>query len=292
MSDGKSEAIIVPSIGRVMSYRQVGGPNLLWVAPPKKYAANEWKNLGGDKTWPAPQTSWGVWTNQGWPPPAAWDGLPHRGEVLSGGKLRTISPVATGLGARIIREYEFNAQGEFVVKQIAEKVSGAPISLSLWSVTQIVPSDAVFYPTNPNSPYKNNFHWIAKPDKEVTTVNLSPTLLMSKPTRHTSYKIGVDSPVMAMASVKDGVAFVQRANKPSGEYPDGALGAGFPVELWNNSGDMYYNELELLSPLRTMKNGMRLQHTMRWSLHQLPSNDVNDAAVHVALEKLFAPSGT
>jgi hypothetical protein len=289
LTDGKSEAIIVPSLGRVMSYRLVDGPNFLWVAPPKQYKPNEWKNLGGDKTWPAPQSMWDPWTGKGWPPPTAWDGASHRAEVITGGKLRTISPVAPGIGARIIREYGFNAQGELEVGQIVEKTSGSPISLSTWMVTQIVHPDAVFLPTNADSPYKNNFHWMAAPKKPVNTSAISPTLLMAQTSRDTDYKIGVDAPFVAIAAVKDGVAFVQRAANASGDYPDGAAGAGFPVELYNNSGHgLFYAELELLSPMRTYKTGTSFKHTVRWSLHRLSADDVNSAEVHNAMQKLLS----
>jgi hypothetical protein len=77
MSDGRSEAIIVPEIGRVMSYGFVGGPNLLWNNPQKQFKAEEWHNYGGDKTWPAPQSLWPTNVGRGWPPVAEWDGAPQ-----------------------------------------------------------------------------------------------------------------------------------------------------------------------------------------------------------------------
>lgn len=311
LTDGKSEAIIVPSLGRVMRYGLVDGANQLWVSPNKAWKTGEWRNVGGDKTWPAPQSQWATWQKQGWPPSRAWDSEPHRAEVLSGGRLRTTSGVGEGIGARVVREFWFNAQGEFVVEQAVEKISGPPVQLSIWSVTQIAPPDAIFFPINPQSPFKNNFHWIARPQQNVAWSNPSPTLLQVRPHTQTSYKIGVDAPVTAIAAVKDGVAFVQRAARPDGDYPDGALGAGFPLELWNNTNP-HYNELEILSPLRTYKSnpravrvsqlpsgfvkiepsqiGTRWKHTIRWSLHRLPSSDVNAPDVQSAIEQLFAPA--
>ena len=328
LTDGKSEAVIVPSLGRVMRYGLVNGANQLWVSSNKTWKPGEWQNRGGDKTWPAPQTLWGTWNKQDWPPERKWDGDAHQAEVLSGGRLRTISGVAEGIGARVVREYSFNAQGEFLIEQAIEKISGPPVQMSIWSVTQIATPDAIFLPTNPQSPFKNNFHWIAKPQKEVSWSSNSPTLLQVRPSTQTSYKIGVDAPVTAIAAVKDGVAFVQRAARPEGDYPDGALGAGFPVELWNNVGPNY-NELEILSPLRTYKApvqsvasatnknarvkattrsdgfrelewqainekqiGTRWKHTIRWSLHRLPSSDVNAAELQNAIGKLFVPAKT
>jgi len=286
LSDGKTEAIIVPQIGRVMAYRFAGGPNVLWNHQSKTFKPDEWKNWGGDKTWPAPQSHWPVMSGKGWPPDPAWDGLPHRAQVLANRRLRMTSPVSKGFGARVVREFYFNQAGEFVVEQAVEKRHGPPLMLSLWSVTQITPPDAIFLPLNPQSIYKNNFHWIAPPKSEVSAKQISPTLLQVRPVTATSFKIGADAPAVGAVAVSNGVAFVQRAPHPAGDYPDGALGHGFPVELWNNA-DPYYNELELLSPLRPLSGGSRWQYTVRWSLHRLPSTDVNSPAVHSAVDKLL-----
>jgi len=50
LSDGRTEAVVVPEIGRVMRYGFVGGSNWLWNSSQKSYGKNEWKNWGGDKT--------------------------------------------------------------------------------------------------------------------------------------------------------------------------------------------------------------------------------------------------
>jgi hypothetical protein len=297
LTDGQTEAIVVPEVGRIMSYRRVDGPasfNWLWQAPAKQYKPDEWKNIGGDKTWPAPQSFWTGMTGNGWPPDPAWDGMPHKvGEKE--GKMWMVSPVSRGMGARAVREFWFEADGSFVIEQAADKVTGPPIYISLWSVTQIVPPDAVFLPINPQSAYKNNFHWIARPKAEGLAQTLatpvSPRLLRVLPSAgngDNNFKIGTDAPVSAAVAVRDGWAFVQKTPKPGGDYPDGAIGAGFPVEFWNNgSKDLFYNELELLSPLRLHKQGDRFRHTMRWSIHQLPTKDINSHEMHAAIEKII-----
>jgi hypothetical protein len=174
-----------------------------------------------------------------------------------------------------------------------EKVKGEPLLLSIWNVTQLQPPDAMFIPLNSQSVYKQNFHWINPPKNESPLVKITPTLLQVRPSvgvsTKNSYKIGADSPVTALAAVFDGVAMIEKATRSDGEYPDGAVGgAGFPVEVYNN-GDALENyiELELLSPLHLFKNGDRYQHTVRWSLHQLLSSDVNAMTTGDAIEKLF-----
>ncbi|MFY7804444.1 MAG: PQQ-dependent sugar dehydrogenase [Limnoraphis robusta] len=293
LSDGRTEAVIVPEIGRVMSYGFVGGSNLLWNSPRKTYGKNQWKNWGGDKTWPAPQLWWPAIAGRKWPPEPAWDGNAHTAKILANNHLQMTSEVAKGFGARVLREFWFEDNGDFAIEQTVEKVKGEPLLLSIWNVTQLQPPDAMFIPLNSQSVYKQNFHWINPPKNESPLVKITPTLLQVRPSvgvsTKNSYKIGADSPVTALAAVFDGVAMIEKATRSDGEYPDGAVGgAGFPVEVYNN-GDALENyiELELLSPLHLFKNGDRYQHTVRWSLHQLLSSDVNAMTTGDAIEKLF-----
>lgn len=293
LSDGRTEAVVVPEIGRVMRYGFVGGSNWLWNSPQKTYGKNEWKNWGGDKTWPAPQQWWPAIAQRSWPPDPAWDGNSHRAKILPNHHLQMTSEVAKGFGARVVREFWFEQNGEFAIAQTVEKVKGEPLLLSIWNVTQIEPPDAIFLPLNSQSVYKNNFHWLVPPKSESPIVQITPTLLQVRPTvgvsTKNSYKIGADTPVVAVAAVKDGVAMIEKATREDGEYPDGAVGgAGFPVEVYNN-GDAKenYAELELLSPLHLFKKGDRYQHIVRWSLHRLSSSDVNGMTTRGTVEKLL-----
>jgi hypothetical protein len=294
LTDGRSEAIIVPEIGRVMSYGFVGGPNLLWNAAPGGLDYGGWQNYGGDKTWPAPQSSWPVNVGQGWPPLKEWDGAPQGAEALTGGRLRTTSPVAKRLGARVVRDYSFGADGDLIVAQTIEKLRGAPMMLSIWNVAQLKAPQAVFLPLNPQSAYKDNFHWIGKNNMPSIVTPLSQTLLQVRPTLtapfSNGYKIGVDSPVSSIAAMINDTAFMIRSARPDGAYPDGAEGAGFPVEFYD-SGDTdrarHYVELELLSPLRLFTAGTRWTHTVRWSLHPLSSADPNAQAVRDRMQQLL-----
>jgi hypothetical protein len=293
LSDGRTEAVVVPEIGRVMRYGFVGGSNFLWNSPQKTYGKNEWKNWGGDKTWPAPQQWWPAIAERGWPPDPAWDGNAHRAKILPNNHLQMTSEVAKGFGARVVRECWFERNGDFIIQQTVEKVKGEPLLLSIWNVTQIEPPDAIFLPLNQESIYKNNFHWLVPPENESPIVHRTTTLLQVRPSVGVSakkiYKVGADTSLVAVAAVKDGVAMIEKATRQDGEYPDGAVGGGgFPVEVYNN-GDAKENyvELELLSPLHHLRQGDRYQHTVRWSLHQLSSSDVNAMTTRATVEKLL-----
>lgn len=299
LTDGRSEAIVVPAYGRIMSYGLVGGPNLLWNAAPEQLTpGGGWINFGGDKTWLAPQNSWGLWRGKGgvWPPDPAIDGQKGaKAEVLTGGKLRLTLPRSDETGISVAREMYFNPQGEFTVEQTATKVQGPPVRASIWSIAQTVPGEALFIPVDANSVYKKNFHWLLKPKEEFAVESASPTLIRIKPLpQGGGVKLGADSKVPALVSVKDQVAFMIKSGRPKGDYPDGAdAGAGFPVEAYIN-GDprLYYLELELLSPLKDYRVGTRWKHTIRWSLHALPSPDVDAPETVNRIEELINGTDT
>lgn len=290
ITDGRSEAVVVPEIGRIMRFGLVGGPNLLWNAPtPKGQNIIGWSNYGGDKSWLGPQSYWPLWNQaKGWPPDKALDGSPHEAEVLTGGKLRMTSPLSAGTGIRITREMYFDDKGNFVIEQTARKWRGEPVRASIWSNSQVVPGDAIFVPLEANSPYKKNFHWLTVPKGVPDLQAVTSTLLRFKPSEVANFKIGVDAPVSAIASVRDQVAFVQRAGKPKGQYPDGADGAGFPVEFFHTrTRTANYVELELLSPLMDFRLASRWRHTVRWSIHPLPSADVDAPETLRAIDGLL-----
>ena len=300
LSDEKTEAVVVPSLsGRVMRFGTVGGANWLWNAPPEKLQGNGYKNYGGDKTFIGPHPFWSNFTNGLWPPQPTWDGPAHLAQVLPDGKLKTTGNVWSGFGVRVIREFSFNATGEFLVSQTLEKVEGEPRLLAIWPVTQIAPPDAIYLPLNEKSGYLWGFHSfgnlpatakvepVVEPSFQIGTPVPRPKLLKITPTSGGGYKLGADSPVVSIAAVTNGVAFLQRTEKVKAQYPDGAEGAGLTVEFYNHGegGAGHYNELELLSPLYTLKMGESKTLVTRWSLHPLPGKDVTPETISQLLRQ-------
>ena len=289
LTDGRCEAVVVPALGRVMRYGKVGGANLLWNSPTFAGIDWGWKNYGGDKTWLAPQSSWGVLSDKAWPPDSAFDGSPHQSQVLTGGKLKLVSGTSKTSGIRIERVLGFNEAGEFEIQQSAFKTGGAPVRVSLWSVSQAMPAQAIFIPTSPTSPYANGFFHFDTKDPSKQPASVGNNLLRIEPkSEGGGQKFGVDAPISALASVQDGVAWLQRSAKPDGEYPDGVEKHGFPVEVYvNGDSKVFYVELEMLGPLVNMVQGQKMTHTVKWSLHDLPSKDLNDAQTQNALAALL-----
>lgn len=271
LSDGKSEAIVVPALGRVMCYGLVGGANLSWNSVPAPAKPGEWRNWGGDKSWPAPQNRWPLSIGRDWPPHPSWDAEPHRAAVLPNNRLRLTSGVWPRFGCRVIREFRFEPNGDFVVAQTYEKLSGPPVELAIWNITQVATPDAIFTSANPQSAYNGGFHWLTKPEKSPDVRFVRPDLLRIRSQGAGTSKIGSDAPLASVVVVKDGLAWTQKAARPVGNYPDGAQGSGFPIEIFDlgGTGSGHYMETELLSPLRLFTAGSRWTHSVKWSLHAL-----------------------
>lgn len=294
LCDGKTEAIVVPAIGRVMSFKTETGKNWLWNATFAKGKTPDyggWINWGGDKTWLSPQSDWKkMGSEKGWPPPKEWEQTAFQAEVLTGGKLKIWGPISPITGLRISRVFYHNDKGEFVIEQTVQQLKGAPLEAGIWSVTQIdgAKLDAVFLPISEKSDYEFGFLQLDK-NARAQPKNVLPTLLQIAPTLNGAYKIGVDAPRASIAAVRGGEVFVQRTARPEGKYPDGQAGkSGTPVQLYGQGIEkINYLELELLSPIFSFKPGVRRTHTVRWSLHPLPNTDVSDAKTHAAIDKLL-----
>lgn len=291
LTDGKTEAVIVPEFsGRIMRYGEVGGRNWLWNSVPKK-PDGKWTNLGGDKCFVGPHTDWNLFSTKGiWPPPfPTWDGAPHEAVELSGARLRTTSPVWDGFEVRIIREFSFDESGALVISQRLEKSGDTPVYISAWTVSQATPPDAVFIPLNPPSAYAGGFYTWKPLPADALVKKLSPTLLRLNPTSGKSYKIGSDSTVPSIAAVVGRSIWLQQSELQTGNYPDGADGAGFPIEYYNHgaAGADQYVELELLSPRRALKKGESITHTVLWSLHTLKAENFSSSAGQTEIEDLL-----
>jgi len=297
LTDGKTIAVVVPSLARVMSFKRVDGQEWLWSAPDHAEKVpdwNGWMNWGGDKTWLSPADKWGAMGGKDrWPPLLEWE-KDFQYEVQTGGELKIWGPASPVTGLRVSRVLYFDDNGDFVIEQTASRevksqVKGS-LRAGLWSVTQInsVGLDGVFVPRAAQSAYETGFRpMITKGNAPTETV--LPGLLKVTPTEAGAYKIGTDAPRAAIAAVRGDLALVQKTKYLQGEYPDGDTPqSGTSVQLYMTGNPrLTYQELELLSPLLTFHPGTRWTHTVRWSLHQLPSSNINDAAVHAEIDRLL-----
>ena len=280
----RCEMVIVPQIGRVMSFARVGGKNVLWNNDTIQGQMvlkddHEWHNFGGDKVWPTQQDWWARYTDRkGWPPPYFSDAAPQTAEPIESG-VRMTSPKSPEFGTRTIREFVLDPEKPLVyVRQWFKKEDGKPVTMTLWTVTQVRTPDYALLPSNPvidGPPYK------ALGEVVPSRLNISDGCVSIRNDRQKPQKIGTSADAAGqsgwIAAVFGDELFIEsrRVGTFKAEYPDG-----------NCRGEIYtapardgsYVELELLSALRELKPGDTLRDDSVWQIVALKQNDLNHAA--------------
>jgi hypothetical protein len=259
-----SEVIIVPSIGRVMSFSFTGEPGPFWTQSsldghPVNPTAREWVNFGGDKSWPAPQSDWERMTGRAWPPPVAFDSAAYTARFGRAG-VTLLSPVDSRYGIRVervIKLHPSRPQLEVVTTYIKEE--GAPVTASVWVITQLEHPEATFVPVPSNTQDGAGYNLQGAPLG--TFLELTPRLVAVRRDPKSSHKIGSDAGVLIWVGSRSCLR-IDAPRQAGGEYPDN----GSSVEIYTNPDPLPYVELETLGPLRRLVSGDRLSATNVYTL--------------------------
>lgn len=265
MANGQVEAVLVPSVGRLMQFRFVGSPDgPLWEngklagapMPSKPWEASH-GSFGGDKTWPAPQSVWN------WPPPDVFDATPLAFRVHDDGSVVLVSPVSPRFGIRTERKFSLLADAPVLrVVTTYERVTAGkdvPAEVSVWVITQAKDPVAMFIPVPASGrfPAGTSEQWgIPKDDMAVRD-----GLLRLTRDRKDSHKVGNDAGSMVWVGDRE-VLRIDIGLEPGATYPDG----GCSAEIYTNPDPTPYVELETLGPLRALMPGQRLSATNTYTL--------------------------
>jgi Domain of unknown function (DUF4380) len=272
LRNSKVEAVIVPAVGRVMQFRFAGRDDgIFWEnraldgrMPDSK--SKEWGNFGGDKTWPSPQADWPKVTDRAWPPPAAFDSMPVKAEVLSSGSehpsVRLESPTDPFYGIRTTRVITLLANEPVMkIRTTYFKVDGEPRKVGIWTITQLKDPASVFAPVPHDSRYKDGYN--KQSDALPLGLIVSGNMLSLRRDPKKSTKIGNDADALVWIGKNDALK-IESPRIASSEYPD----QGSSAEVYTNPDPLPYVELELLGPLHTMKVGDQIEQTMTYTLFQ------------------------
>jgi hypothetical protein len=317
LSNGLVDAVCVPEIGGRLMQFSLGPRDYLFMNPDllgQRFTYEEhagdgelinWKNYGGDKTWPAPQ---------GWDGEEQWPGPPD--PVLDSGRyeyetnqdessasLLMTSPPDARSGLRIRRLISLAAAGSRMQLDLSfENISNRTIRWSIWDVAQMACATVdgglnddcwLYIPTDlgRERPYEILFG----DDNPQYQLDAESGLLAVQ-YQGIVGKIGVHSPIgwIAFADRQSGfVLCMQFPYEPDAEYPDN----GATVECWTESPGApspipirspgYILEAEVLSPLYTLEPEKIASQRVTWSAAYCPAPivDVTDiGCVHQPLK--------
>jgi hypothetical protein len=255
MTNGTVDAVIIPAIGRVMHFGIAGEDGVFWEnrlldGEPAVTQGSEWKNFGGEKTWPAPQDDWKKVTGRSWPPPPAFDSVPAEVKV-NGQEITLIFPVEPSYGIQTVRHITMSAsEMALTITTQFRKLSGGPVKVGIWTVAQLRDPQRVFVLLPERSRFPKGFQRLMGPapkDSESAGRLLS---LRRHPGRNA--KIATDGTSLLWVG-KDTVLRMEAGTQAA-------------AAVYTNMDPLPYVELETEGPLTTLRAGDQIEQTNRYTL--------------------------
>ncbi|NSW77778.1 MAG: hypothetical protein HPY54_01945 [Chthonomonadetes bacterium] len=286
ITNGTVEVVVVPSIARIMHYSFVGEPNVLWVNPAtegKPVKPGEWPNHGGDKAWVWPQDEWPLRIGRGWPPPSATDQVPHQVEIVQGNRIRMVSPVVAGYGVRIVREVWLEPTGTRVhtLTRLEKLRGGADFPVSAWTVSQLPAPDTLLVRLHPGSTLPDGYK-LFSPDPWKSVRRLGEDILIPERRSDVAVKLGCDAEILAWFRAP--YLVVQKS--PLVAEGLSAYKPGDHAQIFSNSDELPYIELEFTSPLKVLSKGESVSLEVIWELYRIPPQEQSPEALADFLRKL------
>lgn len=269
IANGSVEAVVVPSIGRVMQLRLAGETEgVFWEnraldGQLHDAASEEWINFGGDKCWPAPQSGWFTRQGRDWPPPATFDSRPLQAMAVDRGVVLT-SSIDPDFGIQFVRRVELDPQLPVMrIRTEFHKILGSPVRVGVWTITQMPEPERIFMLLPEGSRFGNGYVRLMEGEPN----NLRMEGRMLSLTRHPRayVKIGTESSSLVWMGTRS-VVRVDTDYSP-GEYPDG----GCVTEVYTNPDPLPYVELEVMSPLADMCAGDCIDQATIYSVTPRPA---------------------
>ena len=263
MRNKMAEVVVVPEIGRVMSFRLRAGENVFWEdhsldGQRGDAGAKDWINFGGDKTWPAPESDWSKFTKRKeWRPPPAFDSLPVK-VIVDGSDVMLTSPVDPFYGVRTTRRVHLY-ENILQITTTYERITGEPAKMGVWVITQFKDPVGVYVPVKTNSIFADG-HFKFSPEPWPQLQRHGEHLAITRDPK-TAHKMGSDVEQLIWVGEKE-ICAVSSSRLPGGEYPD----RGASAEVYTNPDPKKYIEIEMLGPLSLMKPGNRISRTSVYTL--------------------------
>lgn len=273
------EAVVIPSIGRIMDLRRPGEKEgVLWQNPDLRGEAvrpdaETWTNFGGDKTWPAPESRWMKNAAGKWMPPKVFDQSRLTARLTEEGLLLE-SPVDTLSGVRFTRLIRPAGRRTLAVTTTYTKVQGDPVQIAVWVVTQLAEPRVIATTANPvGNPVNLGFG-------KVKGVEIERGVVFWKRFPDVCAKLGTTGQALAWVGDRQTLLITSVPGEPTGVF----AGEGNRAELYVNPDPLPYVELETLGHLRTLRVGESTACTNFYRLDETREGETPKAAARRLLE--------
>lgn len=272
--------VVVPSIGRIMYFGDTEGHNVLWnnekflgqniEYTEELFAQYFWANYGGDKVWCVEQDDFPKTIKRTWPPDETFDGGNFEYQLLPNG-VKITSQVSKYTKTRLIREITADASSKkFKIAQtIVCEGDSSSVPATIWNVSQALPPEKIVVDHNKASIFDGGIKYFY--DKFDPKVELFDNKMFIDYIDTDTLKIGMDSKRFLAAIWKDKIFVQSFHHQKDKKYPDG----GCPVEVLLFPE---FTEMELLSPLKMLRKGEKLQFDIEWTLKDIKSDKKEDIA--------------
>ncbi|MHC4231526.1 MAG: hypothetical protein ACYTEM_06890 [Planctomycetota bacterium] len=286
LSNGQVRVVVVPQIGRIMHYAFVGQDNILFETPSlfgvtlddskllRQDGQPIWASFGGDRVWPSEEDQFVVINGHRRPPDPWLDGFPWQATLLPEG-VQITSGVSDHCGAQVTRTIRLKPDSaQVVIAQRMDKIKPAakselePVPLTIWNVTQIRPPSVTLLPLNPDSVFVDRClipHWDDYDNQGGENVTVCGDIGLFVPDAVRNQKIGADATGWVAGIIGSTMMIESFEYDASAVYPDGGTSATIFT-------CPEFAELECLSPLKRLKVGDCIEHTIVWDLVKLQSD--------------------
>jgi hypothetical protein len=260
-----AQAVIVPSLGRVVHFGGRDGENiyrcesaLAGEKPSRAADGDTFFNIGGDWLWPVPQAHWHAFPDRdgNWPPPKAIRDAAWKAATNENGSITLSRNYGKPVNARATRTFSLAPRAEdgtaaLVVDQTLTRTRPSTIPLVLWHVSQIARPDVVLLPRAPSAANPQGFFQLDGPAAPEGRLAVTDDQVVYRFAEDGEIKLGSagGEAAGAVAAAKNAGKTVVSAMVTGtqgfselSDYPDG----GCSHEVYVNCG-LGYAELETLS---------------------------------------------
>jgi hypothetical protein len=265
LSNARAEAVVRPDIGRVISFRRIGGDNRLWVAADPTAFGTPRPIYGGLKVMISPEVLWQQIRQEHRSDPAtdggSWTVMEQSGLHV---KMQTFSP---DLGVKVTWSIRLDAERpELFLNYEIKRTAANHFPVHLWTIAQVPLEGDLLMSRLPHVPnlYRNCI-WAPKLDEYVEYLPESQAVCFSGSVCNEPLKIGTFGHWIAQINETEafviGVPRVER--RP---YVEGSNLQGFSY-----ASKFPFYEMEHTGPLVALQPGEVFHTQEKWMLKEVPA---------------------